>query len=421
MSAISTQTQLTFKYGQLEKLLNADGTVKTNGLSNDFKTGDIYIATHAETNTGSLLMKNNNGLMPITIMPGASGAVLVGNGLNYSPTYSNEVSHLGFGGDPVKQSNNIAYSITTYNKSLFQNDLIFQVASATESGDIIFKHGDNTRLTVGFSADKKAGLITSEVLELRFANAETSPTQFIDAVIKPNIFYNGDYENTSTKAKVSYSVTPEQFKYTIDNSEVEDVETVSSLTFNQNELIVQAKDIRVIAQDNPGRANEEVFNITYTQHNATGTAVSWYNPISFISIKPTSTTGIYGHATRIGSGGPLIIGGGESAQNFFDTLKIAAGTSWTFPNVDEQTYITSDKAVYFKTQCGTTTQVSNFEGIEGRKAYQIDTAKMRNVTITNGTICVENNWGYGQFDPNTTGKNTLSSPEVGQVFFRIIE
>jgi hypothetical protein len=51
--------------------------------------------------------------------------------------------------------------------------------------------------------------------------------------------------------------------------------------------------------------------------------------------------------------------------------------------------------VYFKTQCGTTTQVSNFEGIEGRKAYQIDTTKMRNVTITNGTICVESNWGYG--------------------------
>jgi hypothetical protein len=125
MSAISTETQLTFKYGQLEKLLNGDGTVKTDGLGEDFKTGDIYIARHTSTNTGSLLMKNNNGLMPITIMPGADGAVLVGNGLNYSPTYSNKVSHLGFGGNPVKQSNNIAYSITTYDKSLFQNDLIF--------------------------------------------------------------------------------------------------------------------------------------------------------------------------------------------------------------------------------------------------------------------------------------------------------
>jgi hypothetical protein len=160
------------------------------------------------------------------------------------------------------------------------------VESATDSGDIIFKHGDNTRLTIGFTADKQAGLITSKVLNLRFANAATSPTQFIDAEIKPNIFYSGVYENTSTKDKVSYSVTPEQFNYaientvskakvsysvtpaqfnyTIDNSKVEDVGALSSLTFNQNELVVQAKDIRVIAQDNPGRANEEVFNITYT-------------------------------------------------------------------------------------------------------------------------------------------------------------
>lgn len=88
----------------------------------------------------------------------------------------------------------------------------------------------------------------------------------------------------------------------------------------------------------------------YFEKNATVDGIlTLKQPFRFATANKT-TTPIYiwdgdenGQGMAIGAGGPVVIGGGESAKNFVDNVGLT-GT-------EEQTYITSDNYIYFYTNC----------------------------------------------------------------------
>ena len=74
--------------------------------------------------------------------------------------------------------------------------------------------------------------------------------------------------------------------------------------------------------------------------------MSTWDAISFLS-KPhhENREGHNGFAIRIGGGGPVIIGGGESTKNFI-TEKNKTNTGLD-TELDENTYITADSSIIF--------------------------------------------------------------------------
>ena len=117
---IAKGTALTFKYGELNDLTDSqNGALVTSNFKEGLKTGDIFIAKHSNSIAGSLIVKTAQNLLPITIMPGADGAVLIGQGVGCAPIYSYEVKYLGFGCEPLSDSSGKKYGITTVDKTLF--------------------------------------------------------------------------------------------------------------------------------------------------------------------------------------------------------------------------------------------------------------------------------------------------------------
>ena len=127
-------------------------------------------------------------------------------------------------------------------------------------------------------------------------------------------------------------------------------------------------------------------------------------PISFLS-NPSRESSKDGIAIRIGAGGAIYLGSGESSANLLKALYTNATgqfvNSWAADA--EQTYISSDGLIHLVSECQT---------IDNR----------HDLIITQGTICVEevNNetgsYGYG---PDTPTKTT--GVVKGQVYFKIIE
>ena len=267
--------------------------------------------------------------------------------------------------------------------------------------------------------------LTASHLEFFFQNNSDS----MALGISPSLYYvytsDGGHSSLEMDTDIKLGTDTTTGKITLTSKTIEAVGTLAA----KSSLIVDGAStfkgkgtfeghVGLVAQPVSGSRSSylESANITYTLHTTDGTSISWYTPIQILSTKQSVSDNVKGAAVCIGAGGPTIIGGGESATTYLNTLKKKAGSNrWDFPNTEEEIYVTSDGDIHLLSQCGSTEKTT----IDGTaNTSYIKDGTMRTVKVHKGTICVESDWGYGTADPSTN--SNTSTGVQGQIYFKLI-
>lgn len=116
-------------------------------------------------------------------------------------------------------------------------------------------------------------------------------------------------------------------------------------------------------------------NVKFNSGNITGMPVYIWDGVE------------YGQGVQIGSGGAVIIGSGESANNLRTNMNIAGES--------EQTYITSDNNIRFYTNCGTISDKKNILSLFKDGSIQINENTLADYVVAQGTSGI---WTYRKWN-----------------------